>query len=149
MDQIELEQPMQPPGSSMGPSTRLDRGFYTMPTEGPRSQGMRASIGYDLQRSRPRFDDQGNEIDTPANQTMNVSLQFSPTEHWNLSWNTQYNFTRGEFGQHVLRLDRDLHRWRLTFGFMRAPNGNVAFNLFISLRDQPEIRFQYDQQTVQ
>ena len=44
---------------------------------------------------------------------------------------------------------RDLHRWRLTLGFMKAPNGNVAFNLFISLRDQPEIRFQYDQQTVQ
>jgi Tat protein translocase TatC len=149
IDQLELEQPIQQPGSSMGPSTRLDRGFYTMPTDAPRTQGMRASLAYDLQRTRPIFDSEGNQIDTPANQTVNVSLQFSPTRYWNLSWNTQYNFTRGEFGQHVLRLDRDLHRWRLTFGFMKAPNGNVAFNLFISLRDQPEIRFQYDQQTVQ
>jgi hypothetical protein len=149
IDQLELERPMQPPGSSMGPSTRLDRGFYTMPTEGPRSRGMRASLAYDLQRTRPITDDEGNLIDTPGNQTLNVSLQFSPTEHWGASWNTQYNFTTGEFGQHVVRLDRDLHRWRLTFGFMKAPNGNVAFNFFISLRDQPEIRFQYDQRTTQ
>lgn len=147
IDQLELEQPIQPPGSSLGPSTRLDRGFYTMPTQGPRTRGMRASLAYDLQRTRPITDEAGNPIDTPGNQTLNVSLQFSPTEHWGLSWNTQYNFTRGEFGQHVLRLDRDLHRWRLTFGFMKAPNGNVAFNLFISLRDQPEIRFQYDQRS--
>jgi hypothetical protein len=110
---------------------------------------MRASLAYDLQRTRPITDDEGNLIDTPGNQTLNVSLQFSPTEHWGASWNTQYNFTTGEFGQHVVRLDRDLHRWRLTFGFMKAPNGNVAFNFFISLRDQPEIRFQYDQRTTQ
>jgi hypothetical protein len=32
---------------------------------------------------------------------------------------------------------------------MKAPNGNVAFNFFISLRDQPEIRFQYDQRSTQ
>jgi hypothetical protein len=149
IDQLELERPMQPPGSSMGPSTRLDRGFYTMPTEGPRTRGMRASLAYDLQRTRPLTDEEGNPIDTPGNQTLNISLQFSPTEHWGASWNTQYNFTTGEFGQHVVRLDRDLHRWRLTFGFMKAPNGNVAFNFFISLRDQPEIRFQYDQRSTQ
>ncbi|UCF40252.1 MAG: twin-arginine translocase subunit TatC [Gemmatimonadota bacterium] len=148
MDELALEESIQPPGSSMGPSTRLDRNFNTMPTNTQRAQGLRASLAYDLQRTRPRFDAAGNEIEAPANQTLGISMQFSPTEHWNLSWNTQYNFTRGEFGQHVLRLDRDLHRWRLTFGFMKAPNGNVAFNFFISLRDQPEIRFQYDQRTV-
>ncbi len=147
IEPIGVEQPMQPPGSALGPSTRLDRGFYTMPTNTQRTAGVRMSLAYDLQRTRPRFDPSGEEIETPANQTLNFSTQFSPTEHWSVSWNTQYNFTTGEFGQHVLRLDRDLHRWRLTFGFMRAPNGNFAFNFFISLRDQPEIRFQYDQQT--
>ena len=56
--------------------------------------------------------------------------------------------TTKEFGQHVLRLDRDLHRWRATFGFTRAPNGNFAFTFFVNLLDQPEIKFNYDQQTV-
>ena len=65
-----------------------------------------------------------------------------------MSWNTQYNFTTSEFGQHVLRLDRDLHRWRATFSFTKAPNGNFSFDFFITLTDQREIKFQYDQRTV-
>jgi hypothetical protein len=31
---------------------------------------------------------------------------------------------------------------------VKAPNGNVAFNFFVSLLDQPEIKFQYDQRSV-
>jgi hypothetical protein len=148
LEEIGPEDPMQPPGSSLGPSTRLDRNFFTMPTNTARAREFRATFNYDLQRTRPQEDPEGNEIDTPANKVLGFSVQFSPSEHWNVSWNTQYNFTTGEFDQQVLRLDRDLHRWRVTFGFMRAPNGNVAFNFFISLTDQPEIRFQYDQRTV-
>jgi sec-independent protein translocase protein TatC len=148
LEAIGPEDPMQPPGSSLGPSTRLDRNFFTMPTNTARAREFRATFNYDLQRTRPQEDPEGNEIDTPANKVLGFSVQFSPSEHWNVSWNTQYNFTTGEFDQQVLRLDRDLHRWRVTFGFMRAPNGNVAFNFFISLTDQPEIRFQYDQRTV-
>jgi hypothetical protein len=41
-----------------------------------------------------------------------------------------------------------MHRWRATFSFVKSPNGNFAFNFFISLRDQPDLKFQYDQQTV-
>jgi sec-independent protein translocase protein TatC len=148
LEAIGGEDPIQPPGSSLGPSTRLDRNFFTMATNAPRAAGFRATFNFDLQRTRPLKDSAGNEIETPSNKVLGFSVQFSPTRHWNVTWNTQYNFTTSEFGQQVLRLDRDLHRWRVTFGFLRAPNGNVAFNFFISLTDQPEIRFQYDQQTV-
>ncbi|MDH3570669.1 MAG: hypothetical protein OER89_10865, partial [Gemmatimonadota bacterium] len=72
----------------------------------------------------------------------------APTASWSVSWSTQYNMTLKEFGQHVLRLSRDLHRWRATFAFLKAPNGNFAFNFFISLTDQPELKFQYDQRTL-
>jgi len=146
LEPSELD-PINPPGSSMGPSTRPDRNFFTMPTNTPRPGGFRASITYDLQRTRTLETAEGIPIETPSNQVLGFSVQFSPTEHWGVSWTTQYNFTEDRFGQHVLRLDRDLHRWRVTFGFTKAPNGNVAFNFFISLRDQPEIRFQYDQRT--
>ncbi|MBI3982385.1 MAG: twin-arginine translocase subunit TatC [Gemmatimonadetes bacterium] len=117
----------------------------------PRGRGLEVSVGFDDQRSRaesltPRIGS------TPAgplsNRTLNLSTGFSPTRNWSLSWSTMYNFTTSEFGQHMLRLERDLHRWRATFAFVKAPNGNFAFNFHITLLDQPDIKFQYDQRTV-
>lgn len=115
-----------------------------------RSRGFSASISFDAQRRRPvdgeeRREGVGPQRDT---RTLGLSLSFEPTDNWSLSWATQYNLTTNEFGSHTLRLERDLHRWRATFQFLQAPNGNFAFNFFISLLDQPDIRFQYDQQTV-
>ena len=117
---------------------------------GPLRRGLQASFTFDDQRRRPTGD---KEVDDRFNlgrnnRTLGMAMSFSPTEHWSVSWNTQYNFTLKEFGQHVLRLDRDLHRWRATFSFVKAPNGNFAFNFFVSLLDQPDIKFQYDQRTI-
>jgi hypothetical protein len=53
------------------------------------------------------------------------------------------------FGQHYLRFERNLHEWHASFAFARSPNGNVAFNFYISLTDLPDIKFDYDQQTYQ
>ncbi len=84
----------------------------------------------------------------PTRSTMSGGISFSPTRHWQVSWQTLYDFTAGKFGSHVLRLDRDLHDWRATFSFVQSPNGNVVFNFNITLIDQPEIKFDYDQRNV-
>ncbi len=111
-------------------------------------RGLTLSLGYDDQRLRlPRGATVG-QLPAGGNRTLSVSMGFAPTRNWSVSWNTQYNFTTGEFGQHILRLERDLRRWRATFSFLKSPNGNFAFNFHIVLLDQPDIKFQYDQQTV-
>ncbi len=144
---FDPEESVQPRGTGFGPPTRLDRGFDD--GYGPRrGGGFQASVTYDDSRTRPRETDAGEVIETPANRTLGLSLSFSPTAAWSVSWSTQYNMTLKEFGQHVLRLSRDLHRWRATFAFLKAPNGNFAFNFYISLTDQPELKFQYDQRTL-
>jgi hypothetical protein len=143
--EIGLDDPVQPMGTGIGPPTRLDRGF-DQPIR--RRRGVQASVTYDDQRRRPQFDTEGNEIETNANRTLGFAVSFAPTPGWSVSWNTQYNMTLKEFGQHVLRLDRTMHRWRATFAFLKAPNGNFAFNFYISLLDQPELKFQYDQRTL-
>jgi hypothetical protein len=79
---------------------------------------------------------------------MILGFSFSPTPGWSVTWNTQYNLTTGDFGQHDLRLERDLHRWHATFAFVKAPNGNFGFDFFITLLDQQAIKFQYDQRSV-
>ena len=78
---------------------------------------------------------------------LNLNLNFSPTAKWTANWTTAYDLETGRFGQHYLRFERDLHRWHASFAFMRSANGNVAFNFSIALLDQPDIKFDYDQQT--
>ena len=61
---------------------------------------------------------------------------------------TSYNFTQGEFADHVVRLDRDLHDWRATFTFVKSPNGYFLFNFNIALIAEPDLKFGYDQRNV-
>lgn len=110
-----------------------------------RGTPFQASLTYSLQRSRP---DPSASVQPPANQTLNGNISFSPTRHWNVSWQTSYNFTTGEFSDHVVRLDRDMHDWRATFTFVKSPNGNFLFSFFIQLLDQPDIKFDYDQRNI-
>lgn len=147
-DASELIDPVQPTGTATGQTTRLDPVIERQQRTGGlrRGRGFQAAVSYELSRSRPQ--PQATTPQQPSQQILGLTVGFSPTQYWSASWNTQYNITTGEFGQHVLRLDRDLHRWRATFAFTKAPNGNFAFNFFISLTDQPEIKFQYDQRTV-
>ena len=106
-----------------------------------------ANVNYSLQRLRPV----GPAV-RPSTATSNSmatgSLSFSPTAHWTVSWQTSYNFTQGQFADHIVRLDRDLHDWRATFTFIRSPNGNFSFSFFIELIDEPDLKFDYDQRSL-
>lgn len=118
-------------------------------TSAPRGRGLEMSISFDDQRVRhaPQAEDRFPSGAT-GNRTLGFQIGFSPSRNWVASWSTVYNFTTKQFGEHLLRLERDLHRWRATFSFVKSPNGNFAFNFYISLLDQPDIKFQYDQRTV-
>jgi hypothetical protein len=106
-----------------------------------------AQMNYSLQRQRvlPSAVSPAGAI---SNSMLNGSVQFSPTRHWTVSWQTSYNFTQGTFADHVVRLDRDLHDWRATFTFVKSPNGNFLFNFFIQLIDEPDIKLGYDQRNI-
>jgi len=135
------------------PGVRGDRfqDYDRRPRGGAGRQPFSLSVTYDDQRTRPAADAEPDLrlTDRNANRTLGLAFSFDPTRNWSLSWTTQYNLTTNEFGQHVVRLERDLRRWRASFQFLKSPNGNFAFNFFISLLDQPDIKFQYDQQSVE
>jgi hypothetical protein len=113
-----------------------------------RGRGLTMSVGYDDQRTRATATTSTGAPQPLGNRTLSLSTGFSPTRNWNLSWQTQYSFTTSEFGQHMLRLERDLRRWRATFDFVKSPNGNFGFSFHIVLLDQSDIKFNYDQRTV-
>lgn len=98
------------------------------------------SINYSLRRSR-------QEEPSEPNQTLSGNLSLRPTPNWRIRWNTQYNLTTREFGQHVVNLERDLHRWRASFTFSKSPNGNFIFSFRVFLTDAPELKVDYDQRS--
>jgi hypothetical protein len=74
-------------------------------------------------------------------------MNFHLTEKWSGSWGTNYDFEAKKFGAHQVTLQRELHDWRAIFAFTQAPNGNFAFNFFIALNAEPDLKFNYDRQT--
>lgn len=112
----------------------------------PADPGLRAggpwtlALTYSLQRGRA-------EQSAQDRQSLNAVLSLNPSPNWRLAWRTTYNLTNKEFGEHLITLDRALHRWVATFMFARSPNGNFIFQMSVSLMDAPDLKFDYDQQT--
>jgi Tat protein translocase TatC len=141
--------PEQVPTSYIAESGRRTRpGSFFSSTQAPlRSTAGRtfsANFNYQLTRTRP-----GAGVPTPDRQSLGFSTNFSPTPFWSLSWSSQYNITDGKFESQVVRLERELHEWRAGFNFVKNPNGNFAFYFTIYLTDLPELKFDYDQTTIE
>jgi hypothetical protein len=81
---------------------------------------------------------------TPPQSNAQSTLSFHITEKWGAQWATTYDFTRREFASQIFTLTREMHDWNATFAFLRAPNGNFTFNFHISLKAQPELKFDWD-----
>ncbi len=115
--------------------------------------GFSLNVTYSSTRIRPPKPDNLGNVPAVASQAgqqqLNLNTSFKPTEKWQANWATSYDVVTRQFGQHVLRLERDLHRWHASFAFVKSPNGNFAFTFYVSLLDQPDIKFNYEQQTLQ
>jgi hypothetical protein len=83
----------------------------------------------------------------PSRETVTSSMAFHITPKWSATWGTTYDFRERQFASHAVTLQRELHDWRSIFAFTRAPNGNFAFNFFIALNAQPDLKFNFDRQT--
>ena len=84
---------------------------------------------------------------TPPTTSLGSSLSFRVTEKWSAAWQTNYDFERSAFASQIVSLQRDLHDWRAIFAFTQSPNGSFAFNFLISLKAEPELKFDYHKAT--
>lgn len=143
-----------PPPAAPSPATQTGR---TPPLfGGPRitpvgayggGQGFSMTVSYTSTRTRPQ-PSTVPAIVTPNQEQLSTTLNFQPTPKWRASWSTQYDFVTQQFSEHIVRLERDLNRWHGTFGFVKSPNGNFAFAFSVALMDAPDIKFDYEQQTI-
>jgi len=76
-----------------------------------------------------------------------MGIRLSPTEKWDLVWRTSYDLEQRAFADHTIRLTRDLHRWQANFDFVQTPTGNWSFRFQVSLTDNRDLKFDYDQRS--
>lgn len=140
-----------PPTPSSTPDSLAGRGTvqqpFTDPRQSPYGTGASGGRGFSMSVGYRSTRDRAETVLAPGRRTVNLSTSFQPTSRWTASWQTDFDFATERFGSHVLQLNRDMRRWQATFSFVKSPNGNFSFNFSISLRDQPDIKFDYDQQT--
>jgi hypothetical protein len=150
--------PEQVPSSYVAESGRQLRPgrIRCSPTQQPLRQPGRAfTANFNYQLSRTRTPSGISPVTgesftpLPARQSLGFSTNFSPTPFWSLSWSTQYNITDGKFEGQNLRLERELHEWRAAFSYAKNPGGNFAFYFTIFLTDLPDLKFDYDQTTIE
>lgn len=84
----------------------------------------------------------------PPMRNVGGNFSFALTENWSVTWNTSYDLVKHQFAEHIVTLQRDLHDWRAVFAFTQSPNGNFAFNFFIALKAEPDLKFNYNKATV-
>jgi Tat protein translocase TatC len=117
------------------------------PRGGLAGAGRGFTLGISLSISRSRNDTTPQLRHTPGRQTSTMNLSFSPTRNWTANWSTQYDLVTRQFSYHSLTFQRDLRRWRASFSFNKTAAGNFSFSFNITLTDQPDIKFDYDQNT--
>ncbi len=105
------------------------------------------TLGISLSSTRSRYDTTAQLRHAPGRQTTNLNLAFSPTRNWTANWSTSYDMGTRQFSYHSLTFQRDLRRWRASFSFNKTAAGNFSFSFNITLTDQPDIKFDYDQNT--
>ncbi|HEV2750251.1 MAG TPA: twin-arginine translocase subunit TatC [Gemmatimonadales bacterium] len=137
------------PGVPPNPFGRTGfQGPGTLPAGGG-GQGFNLSVNYTESRARPVPPPLGT-IALPGSgeqRQAGINLSFQPSPKWSANWTSQYDFVARQFGLHIISLQRDLHRWHASFSFTKNPNGNFAFSFYVSLLDQPDIKFNYEQQS--
>ncbi|HEX6067052.1 MAG TPA: putative LPS assembly protein LptD, partial [Longimicrobiales bacterium] len=117
----------------------------------PQQQQPRGTVGtwnatFNLSIERPR-EASASEIARDGNEMVTTNFSFQPTQMWNVRWSTGYSFSEKEFTDHILTFTRQMHDWDANFDFVKAQNGNFSFQFRVSLRANPDIKFDYHQRS--
>lgn len=117
------------------------------PAAQPQAQGRRgsgggwsANLSYSLQRPR--------DPTRVASEMLSGTVRLEPTRNWSVSWRTAYDLEVGAFNDHSIRLTRDLHRWQANFDFLQTATGNWSFRFEVSLLDNRDLKFDYNQRNL-
>jgi sec-independent protein translocase protein TatC len=128
----------------IGNRGRGDRDRIQQPTSRGPIGSWNASFNFTIERAR---EEATTGIGLQGSQMMTTTFSFQPTQLWSVNWSTGYSFTEKEFTDHVLVFTRQMHDWDANFDFLKAQNGNFSFQFRVSLRANPDLKFDYNQRS--
>jgi hypothetical protein len=131
--------PTEPEDDEAAPA---GQGAFTGNPQGMGAGPWRAGVSYQFTRPSRMFNPWGDFSDE-AIQTLDGSMGFQLSPNWSVNWTTSYSLTDGQFGAHRLNFQRDLHEWQANFNFYQTPNGNTAFEFYVELLHNRDLRFDY------
>jgi hypothetical protein len=119
------------------------QGSFTGNSQGTGAGPWSASFSYQYSRPTRVY---GVDLENDeAVQTLDGTMSFQLSPNWAVNWATGYSLTDREFGSHRINFQRDLHEWQANFNFYQTPNGNTAFEFFVELTHNRDIRFDYQE----
>ena len=69
------------------------------------------------------------------------SLSLNPTSKWHMTYDTEFNFTEGDFSRHVFGFERTLHCWQMQFQW--TPTGiTEGWHFLIHIIDLPDVKLE-------
>jgi hypothetical protein len=69
------------------------------------------------------------------------SLKLNPTAGWQMSYDTDYNFSEGKFSKHSFAFHRVLHCWEMDFRW--TPQGiSEGWNFNIRITELPDVKLE-------
>jgi hypothetical protein len=70
-----------------------------------------------------------------------AGFRFNPTQEWKMTYDTEFNFTLGEFSRHNFGFERTIHCWRMNFSW--TPVGvSQGWYFVIRIIDLPDIKLE-------
>jgi hypothetical protein len=107
------------------------------------------NVGLAYQFARPpRTFTGGQLIDDQALQTINADMRFQLSPQWSVTWATHYSLTDAQFAGHRIGFRRDIHEWQANFNFYQTPYGSTAFEFYVELLHNRDIRFDYREHNI-
>lgn len=129
------------------------RDTYGIPTEEFLSTPWSASLnyGFDFRATRVGTLGNGNAAERflglselyqiSRTHQASASLKFSPTQEWQVTYDTEYNFTEGTFSRHNFGFERTIHCWQMNFSW--TPVGvSQGWYFIIRIIDLPDIKLE-------
>ncbi len=136
-------------GLSTGTRIRDTRGA---PTEQFETSPWSVSLNYGFDFSARRVGTQGGNdaekffgkselYEITRTHQASGGLHLNPTAGWKMNYDTEFNFSEGEFSRHVFGFERTLHCWRMNFNW--TPTGvSEGWSFVIRIIDLPDVKLE-------
>lgn len=127
-------------------SYELSRSFHWngsfnagLPSQMGKYEMLKWSFGFDYRYSFSSTRVAKDLFKDNISHSTSLSATFQPTQNWDVSYSTQYDYNEGRFVTHRFTFNRSLHCWQLDFTW--TPTGPAAgWSFSIYVKEIPDIK---------